>query len=368
MIEIYEGRLGGGKSYSAVERALKYFASGGCVATNIELVWPACVDYCREVYAFEPDPAQYIALTDEQIPLFHRFTPSGTMEQPSLVIIDEAPIWFNSRDWNKQQRETLDFARQSRKCHTDIIFIAQAATQLDNQFRGLIQYLWGFRDLERWKDPILKIAYPFPHLMEIQKDYCGEVMAKRTKRKDKRIYRCYSTTQLLRTFPRLEGAVKRGAKIVKKGKKMRLVLILVAFAVLVVFAVFKFSDVRERFTSDRTAQPQPQKVEVAKPVAVSEPVMEIAESDWGEWTEMRGNKRYRHVSELTTDKDVYRLGQECRFGVVQELKRGHIVVLSSSGQRLVVPYRVKRVEKKQVTTASMISSAAKQAFQDDSGN
>jgi len=223
MIECYEGRLGGGKSYSAVVRIVDHLRRGGLVATNVELRWDAIGKYVADRFGVVVENDQLIRLADEQIGLFHRHTPSGTAQLPVLVVIDEAHLSFNSRDYaktDKLYRETLTFLTQSRKVHTDVIFISQSVLNMDKQFMRLVQFIWRFRDLSKWRIPGLGLAWPINQILCVQFDYDGRtVLQRQFINKDKRIFALYETNSLLREFPRLDGAkTQRELKRVEKGK------------------------------------------------------------------------------------------------------------------------------------------------------
>lgn len=57
------------------------------------------------------------------------------------LVIDEAQLLFNSRRWSSSDRMAfLEFFSQSRKYGYKVIFIAQSAKMIDNQFRMLIEF------------------------------------------------------------------------------------------------------------------------------------------------------------------------------------------------------------------------------------
>jgi hypothetical protein len=229
MIELYEGRLGGGKTYSAAVRMVDHIRRGGIVCTNVELVWDEVKQYVAERFGLIAQDSQFIPLADDQIGLFHRHTPSGTSELPVLVVVDEAHLTFNSRDFaqtDKLYRETLTFLTQSRKVNTDIIFIAQSVLNMDKQFMRLVQFIWRFRDLAKWKIPGLGIAYPFKQILAVQFDYDGKTIMQRSfVKKDPRIFRLYNTNSLIREFPRLEAVNKVTLAKVNHTSKMAKFLI-----------------------------------------------------------------------------------------------------------------------------------------------
>lgn len=57
------------------------------------------------------------------------------------LVLDECQLLFNSRLWTQKDRLSwLEFFSQSRKWGYKVIFIAQSARMVDNQFRMLIEY------------------------------------------------------------------------------------------------------------------------------------------------------------------------------------------------------------------------------------
>ncbi len=231
MIELFEGRLGGGKTYNAVVRMVAHLARGGTICTNVEIIWPAIQEYVAKRWGLMVEDDQCIRLEDEQIFTFHRYTPSGTADLPVLVVVDEAHLHFNARDHgttDRKFRETLTFLTQSRKVNTDVIFISQSILNMDRQFGRLVQYIWRFRDLSKWKIPGLGISYPFPQILCVQYDYDGRTMLNRSfANKDVRIFGLYNTNSLIRPFVRLEDVkTKRElAKVTKSKTKMTKFLI-----------------------------------------------------------------------------------------------------------------------------------------------
>jgi zona occludens toxin (predicted ATPase) len=269
MIELYEGRLGGGKTYSAAVRMVDHVRRGGIVCTNIELVWPAFKKYISDSYGLEAEDDQFISIREEQVGLFHRFTPSGTAELPVLVVIDEAHLTFNARDFaqtDKLYRETLTFLTQSRKVNTDIIFIAQSVLNMDKQFMRLVQFIWRFRDLAKWKIPGLGIPYPLKQILAVQFDYDGKTVLQRSfVSKDKRIFGLYNTNSLIREFPRL-GNVKTTRKLQKSQTEKNMKFLIPVGIVLGLISAYllygKISNIGKSKTqttsSSTTATPTPE--------------------------------------------------------------------------------------------------------------
>jgi len=205
MIEMFDGRPGSYKSYTALRRAMKYLASGGVVCTNIEICPDAVKARLLKVYGWEWGEGQYVKLTGDNITSFFKHTPKGDESSPTLVIIDEAHIWLNARDWNSQSRELLDFFTVSRHENTDVIMITQHADNVDKQVRRLVQYYWRMRDMQ--KLAVLGVSWDWPTIWVQQFDQDGKTLLRSfVEMKDGEIYKLYNHKQVVRTFPRLEAA------------------------------------------------------------------------------------------------------------------------------------------------------------------
>ncbi len=243
MIEVFEGRLGGGKTYTAVYRMLGHLIRGGTVCTNVELKWDGIAELAKTRHGVILEREQLILLEDWQITEFFKYTPSGTADMPVLVVLDEVHIHFNARDYaatDKNFRETLVFLTQSRKVATDVIFISQSILNIDSQFARLVQYVWRFRDMSKWRIPGLGIMSPFKGILAVQFDYdCRTVLQRHFVPKDKGIFGCYETNSLIRPFARLEGirTKRKLAKVQKKSVLGPLLAGVVILEILILLAV-----------------------------------------------------------------------------------------------------------------------------------
>lgn len=136
MIELYLGAVGSGKSYDALTKGLeKCTFRGSFVIANFPIKAKTKKEKERWVFREDFTPEDLIKLS------FERKTYGK--EGKALLIIDEAGIWFNSRDWqvNPQLRkEWIKFFSQSRKFGYDIILIVQDERMLDRQIRKLAEY------------------------------------------------------------------------------------------------------------------------------------------------------------------------------------------------------------------------------------
>lgn len=230
MLEVYEGTLGGGKSYHAVQRALRYLAAGGRVFSNIELVPDECASYVRDGYGLELNwSEQYRYLNASDIARLHEVVKGGTKDCPVLCILDEIHLYHNSRDWANASRGLLQWLTQSRKLFVDVICITQHRNNLDKQWVRLVAKYWRFRDLRKYRLPGIGIKIPFVECLSSEFDQDGRTLIRRDwERFEKRVFRCYCSEQLF------DGCVSGFAgsglarvkleKTKKKGSKMKVAL------------------------------------------------------------------------------------------------------------------------------------------------
>ena len=202
MISIFEGRIGGGKTLLAVTRILAHLSAGGTVLSNVELKWPACVEYCKKNYGVIIREEQFIRLSEEQTGQFHKHCVGGTRELPVLCVLDEIHLWFNARDSSltaSTKRSLLIMVSQSRKLHVDIVFIAQNAADIEGQFRSKAAELWRMRDIRAIVVPFLGLRWPWEDILAFRLDYAtGLCMQRKMIRRTKEIFDCYETDSLLR--------------------------------------------------------------------------------------------------------------------------------------------------------------------------
>ena len=238
MIELYEGKMGSGKTLSAVQRILEYLAAGGQVSTNIELKVPACQQYCLDTFGVVFSCFSLIIFERGKVAEFFHHVPSGTPEKPGLVVVDEAQEFFNARDWKKQGREFLSFLWQSRKLCVDIIFISQHCNNLDKQAVRLLQYIWAHRNMRSWIMPGLGLHWPLPQILRCQYDFNGrDLLQKKWWWIDKRLFKCYDTYQLVRKI-NLPVRCGTGVQTVTGWPRRLKVKIVVLGAIIVCFGLF----------------------------------------------------------------------------------------------------------------------------------
>lgn len=213
--EIYEGRLGGGKTYTATLKIIDRLRRGGIVATNIQLNKHAIIQLISERYSVKCDlTKQLYELPEDQIFDFQKYIPLGTGDGLNpLIVMDEFHLWFNSRDYSithKNHRNTLTFITQARKLHVDLLLISQSALNVDKQFIRQLHGVWRFRDMSKFIIPGLGIKLPFvgSYILGARFDQDMKTLIDRHWiKKDPRIFKCYETTALLRPIEDLSSNV-----------------------------------------------------------------------------------------------------------------------------------------------------------------
>lgn len=136
MIDLYLGSVGSGKSYHALKEGIeKTKQRGGFVVANFPIKAKTKKEEERWIYLEDFSPKDLIRLSIER--------GSFGKEGRALVIVDEAGIKFNSRDWQvnpNERKEWIKFLSQSRKFGYDIILVAQDERMVDRQIRKLAEY------------------------------------------------------------------------------------------------------------------------------------------------------------------------------------------------------------------------------------
>lgn len=206
MIEIFQGRIGGGKTYSAVLRIAAHLGKGGHVFSNIEVNPLGLAKLVRSWYRVEPVlDAQYHMLERDQIPIFHKFLSAGSADLPNLVVIDEAQLFFNARDWQKASAGLLTFLTQSRKVRCDVILITQNMSLIDKQLRVNSQFVWAFKDFKRFIS-----WFPFPLILAVCFDVDATTkIGMKWVWKKKIVFDAYNSYALLRPIEFGSGSTSR---------------------------------------------------------------------------------------------------------------------------------------------------------------
>lgn len=162
-IQIYTGTPGSGKSCHAA-REIRYNLNSlrpRPVIANFELAKKAPVKR-RDLFHYVPNSA--LSVDDlEQFAIDYWDSHDGKLVEDYLdVYLDEAQILWNARNWSQKDRlRWLEFLSQSRKYGYRIVFIAQSAQMIDNQFRMLIEQEVNHRRVSQFGIVGWLMALPF---------------------------------------------------------------------------------------------------------------------------------------------------------------------------------------------------------------
>lgn len=164
-IEIYSGFVGSGKSYHATRRGVTIADSPmgkRWVVANFPIKpkrkflskIPLMGKMVKEKY----NSPRWLYKTNEEMTVEYLIEKSHEMgwygnESQCLLIVDEAGILFNSRDWNVKPSERkgwISFLSQSRKFGYDVVFIVQDGRMMDRQIRSLAEYEVQHKKMNGW--------------------------------------------------------------------------------------------------------------------------------------------------------------------------------------------------------------------------
>jgi hypothetical protein len=119
MIKVITGKPGSGKSYWATRYAVGQMKKGRRVYSNIRINF------------------NYKNKTFTNYKLDKNMIKNLKFPKDSLLIVDEAGFWFNSREFKKFDIEDFQFFSQHRHLNIDIILIVQNMHRIDKSLREL---------------------------------------------------------------------------------------------------------------------------------------------------------------------------------------------------------------------------------------
>lgn len=170
MIYLYTGTPGSGKSFHSARDILyrtKQKKRNKVIANfNVEIPQQDNFIFCDT-----------LLMTPKYFEDFAHKNHKPYQENQTLVIIDEAQLIFNSRDWNGKNSNRMDwikFFSQHRKYGYTIILVTQFDRMLDRQIRALVEYeivhmkignffkllpVTAFMAVTRWYGQKMKISH-----------------------------------------------------------------------------------------------------------------------------------------------------------------------------------------------------------------
>lgn len=186
-IELITGNLGGGKTLYAIEKAVDHVLRGGYFFGNIKLKLDSWEKYAA-ARGYVLDLSRIRVFQDSEMEEFYKHVGRGTHDSPVMVVYDEAALGnLNARDWQKLERDMLNFNALTRKLDIILLYISQDAAFVDKQVRKLCQRQTDCRSLKDFRLFGGLIPCPIPFRIRVYhtlrggvpvKDY-GELLAPR---------------------------------------------------------------------------------------------------------------------------------------------------------------------------------------------
>lgn len=148
------GKLGAGKSLTAVWRIREYLNNGLPVATNLDLkLWYLLGKDKKKTRVIRvPDHPKI-----EDLKILGSANTSFDESKNGLLVLDECATWFNSRSWNDKERQyIIDWLVHSRKLGWDVLFLVQDFSVVDKQARLMLgEHVVTCMRTDRFLIPIL---------------------------------------------------------------------------------------------------------------------------------------------------------------------------------------------------------------------
>ncbi len=187
MIIIHEGVPGSGKSYDGVRKIIDALKRGRVVYTNIDgMQNDSCLEYLASRLGISRDALalQLIFLPNSVIPEFWNHVEPG-----GFIVIDEAQLYFNSRDFIKTaNREFGDWSSTHRHHGFDLLLITQRAERIDTSVRSLAEFRYRYRKLNVFGSLVQKSYLIYTYAGEDPKH-----LAMRKATYDVSIFPCYQS-------------------------------------------------------------------------------------------------------------------------------------------------------------------------------
>ena len=147
-VYLYSGTPGSYKSYHAVKECLTWLKQGKNLITNFPLNYQKRVKHPKGIY----EQVTNDSLTIDYLVNFAIEHHKKGVKAQTLLVVDEASIKFNSRDFAKKDRmEWINFLANHRHFNYDVILIAQQDRMIDRQIRALIETEYRHKPQQRHK-------------------------------------------------------------------------------------------------------------------------------------------------------------------------------------------------------------------------
>ncbi len=232
MIFGFTGTPGSGKTYDAVRKIIDNLRMGRDVFTNIDgLNDPDCLEclkfvtglteLCLSVHLHFLAPDQVSCFWDHVVP-------------GSLIVIDEAQEFFNSREWSTDENRLFSsWAAQARHSGHDLILITQDIMRIETSVRSLVQWTRIYRKVDYF-GALLTQRYTVSL-------YAGQDTSHRIERTNRSyndsVFRCY------------QSYISKDIKEMGVMRKVNVLRHPIIYAIPVVFGLFVYFFLNSGFVS-----------------------------------------------------------------------------------------------------------------------
>ena len=197
MIDLYSGTPGSGKSLHTAQKLYYWLRSGQPAICNFEI-------NLDNVSKKHKKKLKFVYLPNDKLNVkfliqYAREYWAGKRirEETILLVIDEAQLIFNAREWSKTGRaDWLSFFSQHRKYGYHIILVAQFDRMIDRQIRSLIEYEYIHRKMSNFgiKGKLLSLVMGGHIFVSVKIWYAmNEKVESELFRSRKKFYRLYDT-------------------------------------------------------------------------------------------------------------------------------------------------------------------------------
>lgn len=216
MISLFSGTPGSGKSFHAVKQIRKKLMSNKKYKDKVISNFNLRINNAlyTEKFFYKDNSEITIDFLMEYAFKYHQVG----IEGQTLVVIDEAQILFNSRDWGTNSKKRMDwikFFSQHRHFGFDFILIAQFDRMLDRQIRCLIEYDVSHHKLNNWL-----IILPVTAFVAVTKWYGQRIVLDREVIfYSKKIANLYNSYMIFdnKDKPEISGAPSQGEATEEQG-------------------------------------------------------------------------------------------------------------------------------------------------------
>lgn len=151
MIKLFSGTPGSGKSLHTAEKIYYALRAGRPVIANFDINQDFVMGRRKKHFDFVYTPNDQLSVDSLVHYSASYFSRHRMREDWILLVLDEAQLLFNAREWGQNGRkEWLSFFSQHRKYGYEIILVAQFDRMLDRQIRSLIEYEYIHRKVSNF--------------------------------------------------------------------------------------------------------------------------------------------------------------------------------------------------------------------------